>query len=89
MPEKFFLKTTCAVAIAGAIHKAGSIIEVAEDLAKDLLRRGKAELATVEAEIADVLGGDYPPLEPDDAAPNGEGQAPEPAPTDKPAKPAK
>lgn len=44
--EKYFLKITSAVAINGEIVTAGNIVEVSEVLAKDLLRRGKAELAT-------------------------------------------
>lgn len=46
MTNAVFLKITSAVALSGEIHKAGSIVEVSEDLARDLLHRGKAEVAT-------------------------------------------
>jgi hypothetical protein len=41
------LKLTSAVALGGQIFKAGSIVEVGEDIARDILNRGKAEVATV------------------------------------------
>lgn len=44
------LKLTSAIAHEGAIKKKGSIIEVDEQLARDLLRRGKAELHQDSAE---------------------------------------
>jgi len=44
--EKVFLKLTSAVVFDGLIHKAGAVIEMVEHEAKDLLRRGKAVLAT-------------------------------------------
>jgi hypothetical protein len=37
------LKLVCAVVIAGEVLRAGSLVEVTESEAKDLLRRGKAE----------------------------------------------
>lgn len=40
------LRVTSAFAYEGAIVTKGAVVEVPEDLAKDLLRRGKAELAT-------------------------------------------
>lgn len=46
MTNNVFLRITSAVAIAGAVHGAGSIVEVDEDLAVNLLHRGKAEVAT-------------------------------------------
>lgn len=61
MTEKVHLKIASAVVIGGDIQAKGAIVEVDEPLAKDLLRRGKAELATehdrpapVEAEAAEV-----------------------------------
>lgn len=45
MQEKFSLKITSAVVVDGEIRKAGTIVEVSEQAAKDLLRRGKAEPA--------------------------------------------
>ena len=40
------LKITAAIAIAGEIIHAGEIIEVSQEAAKNLLHRGRAELAT-------------------------------------------
>lgn len=40
------IKLTSAIGISGVIYRAGSIIEVSDEAAKDLLRRGKGELAT-------------------------------------------
>lgn len=40
------LKLTAAIVIDGTIVRAGTLVEMAEGEAKDLLRRGKAELAT-------------------------------------------
>lgn len=48
MKSTVFLKLTSAVALAGAVKAAGSIVEVDEDLAVNLLNRGKAEPATAE-----------------------------------------
>lgn len=56
---KIFLKLTSAVAIAGAVRAAGSIVEVDEDLAVNLLHRGKAEVAT-EADAPEGLREDGP-----------------------------
>ena len=44
------LRLTAAIVVEGAIVRAGSLVEMVESEAKDLLRRGKAELhAIVEA----------------------------------------
>lgn len=48
----FPLKISSAVALNGVIHKAGSIVSVAEPVAKDLLRRGRAVVHAV-AEVAE------------------------------------
>lgn len=40
------IKITSAVGIRGEIKKPGTVITVAEDIAKNLLQRGRAELAT-------------------------------------------
>lgn len=53
---KYTLKLTRAIAIDGVIRKAGSVVEADEGLARDLLRRGKAELAEAQAEIATTNG---------------------------------
>jgi hypothetical protein len=46
MSDGIFLKLTGAIAVDGVICKAGSIVEVSEAEAKNLLHRGKAVLAT-------------------------------------------
>lgn len=46
------LKLTSAVAIDGNIHRPGSTIDVAPRLARELLARGKAEVAEPEADTA-------------------------------------
>lgn len=43
MSKIFQLKLTSAVALNGEIRRAGDVVEVPELVAKDLLRRGKAE----------------------------------------------
>lgn len=49
MNQKLYaLKLTAAVAIAGVMHRRDSVVEVDEALAKNLLHRGKAVLATAE-----------------------------------------
>ncbi len=54
------LKITSAIAIGGDIKRPGTVVTVAEDVAKNLLHRGRAELATAAAEGADegADGGD-------------------------------
>lgn len=81
MKQTIFLRLTAAVALAGAVKVAGSIVEVDEDLAVNLLNRGKAELATGEA----APEPEAEPDEPADAAP----AAPAAPQGDKPAKPEK
>jgi hypothetical protein len=44
------IKLTAAIAIGGEIVRAGTVIDIGEDAAKDLLRRGKAEVATADDE---------------------------------------
>lgn len=46
------IKITSAVAIGGEIKRPGSVVTVAEEFAKNLLHRGRAELATGDAESA-------------------------------------
>ncbi len=58
--KNVFVKLTAAIAIGGAIHKAGTTVEVTEANAKNLLNRGKALIATeadnpVEAPVADEV----------------------------------
>lgn len=43
--DKFSLKLLSTVAIGGVLHRAGSIVDLAERDATDLLRRGRAEPA--------------------------------------------
>lgn len=52
------LKITSAIAIGGEIKRAGTIVTVAEDVAKNLLHRGRAELATAADKGADEEGDD-------------------------------
>lgn len=52
------LKITSAIAIGGKIQRPGTVVSVAEDVAKNLLHRGRAELATAAAEDTGDDGGD-------------------------------
>lgn len=45
------LKLTAATVIDGALQRAGTLLEMVEDEAKELLRRGKAELHAIEDAI--------------------------------------
>lgn len=47
------IKITSAVAIGGEIKRPGAVVTVAEELAKNLLHRGRAEVATGDADDAD------------------------------------
>jgi hypothetical protein len=49
MSKSVFLMVTSAFMVGGAIAKAGEIVEVSNAEAKDLLNRGKAKLATIDA----------------------------------------
>jgi hypothetical protein len=44
--KKHFIKLTSAIGTGGLLYRAGSIIEVSEAEALDLIRRGKGEVAT-------------------------------------------
>lgn len=48
MSKTFFLKLASAIAIDGNICRAGELVEVGEQEAKNFLHRGKATVATVE-----------------------------------------
>ncbi len=48
------VKITSAVAIAGKIKKPGTVVEIGEDLAKNLMGRGRAELVKGKAAKADA-----------------------------------
>lgn len=48
---KYKLKLTSAIAFEGSLRRKGAEIEADEQLARDLLRRGKAEL--IDAPVAD------------------------------------
>ena len=48
------IKITSAVAIGGEIKRPGTVVTVAEELAKNLLHRGRAEVATSDADDASV-----------------------------------
>lgn len=54
--KSFYLVVLSAFLLDGAMVRAGDIIEVPGDDAKDLLRRGKARLATADDGV-EVLGG--------------------------------
>jgi hypothetical protein len=57
------IKLTSAIGIGGILYRAGSVIEVSDEAAKDLLRRGKGELATAADEEEYEEGGDdFPDL---------------------------
>ena len=58
--ESVFLKLTSAIAIDGAVVRAGSLVEVTQAEAKNLMHRGKAVLAT-ERDGAPVGGADDKP----------------------------
>ncbi len=60
MEKTFFLKLTSAIGIDGILCKSGQIIEVTEGEAKDLLRRGKAELHEMIEEADDSAAPDLP-----------------------------
>lgn len=51
--KSVLLKLTSAIAISGAIAKAGEVVEVTESEAKNLLARGKAKLHDEQPEHAD------------------------------------
>lgn len=46
LSKSFVLKLTSAIAVDGDVMRAGSLVEVDEATARNLLHRGKAELAT-------------------------------------------
>lgn len=48
MPEFITLLVTSAVAVEGLLYRKGSLLSVPEDVAMELLRLGRAEVATVE-----------------------------------------
>lgn len=79
MPESIVLKVTSAFLVGGKLAKAGELVEVTTAEAKDLLARGKANLATVADEKPRVAI--HTPAEP---API---EAAEPAADEAPAKP--
>ena len=52
------LKLTGAVAIDGVIARAGTLVEMVESEAKDLLRRGKAIIHAAAEEVAEATADD-------------------------------
>lgn len=52
------LKLTGAVVIEGVIARAGTLVEMVEAEAKDLLRRGKAVIHAAAEEVADATADD-------------------------------
>lgn len=57
------LMITSAIAIDGKIQRAGQIVTVSESVAKNLLSRGRAELAELDEDTANAQ--DAPTGEPD------------------------
>lgn len=55
MSKTATVKLTSAITVSGEIVTRGSIITIPEDAAKDLLRRGKAVVATAEDETESDL----------------------------------
>lgn len=51
MSKKVLLQLTAAIVIDSAIKRAGSTIEVPEEVAKNLLARGKAKVANTESTL--------------------------------------
>lgn len=59
-PEKYNLKVTSGIAIGGVIYAPGSVArDVPEKLARELLSRGKVDLAT-EGDMAPVPAAELP-----------------------------
>lgn len=54
MSNSIVLKLTSAIAVDGEVMKKGSLVEVTEAEAKNLLHRGKAELHDVQPEYDEV-----------------------------------
>ncbi|MEC8887358.1 MAG: Rho termination factor N-terminal domain-containing protein [Pseudomonadota bacterium] len=54
-PVKVTIKLTSAVVIEGVICKAGQQVEVAQDLAKDLLNRGRGTLLEDASDESDEI----------------------------------
>lgn len=77
MTKTATIKLTAAIGVAGQLIRRGEIITVPEAAAKDLLRRGKAEMATADDETeAEPEATEAPEPEPE--------PAPEPAATEAP-----
>lgn len=60
--KSFVLKLSSAIALDGDVVRAGSLVEVDEPTAKNLLHRGKATLATAEDGADDEDGVDLSKL---------------------------
>lgn len=56
MSKTATVKLTAAIGIAGQLIRAGTIVTIPEAAAKNLLYRGKAELATEEDGLGDEFG---------------------------------
>lgn len=52
MTKTATVKLTSAIGVQGVMYRAGTVMDIPEDAAKDLLRRGKAVVATAEDEGA-------------------------------------
>lgn len=86
MAKTFQLKLTTAVAIDGVINKAGSTVTVPEQVARDLLRRGRAvpDATEVAAPAEPVAAPEPEPSQPEGTADATEVAASEDEPTPAP-----
>lgn len=82
MNRKYTLMLTAAVALAGAVVPAGRMVELDEDLAKNLLRRDKARPPTddeLRADGCEVPADDETDADGEQASPDDSRTATEPA----------
>lgn len=54
------IKLKSDIGLGGVIHKAGTVVEVTDAVARDLLHRGKADPATADDADAEAEGDDAP-----------------------------
>lgn len=79
MSKTATVKLTSAISVSGEIMTRDSIITIPVDAAKDLLRRGKAVMATAEDELEDELEDPVEPVPVDPAPEAKPAAAPKPA----------
>lgn len=87
--KTFSLKLTGAIALGGELKRPGEVVDVAEDVAKNLLHRGKAVPASDDDGQAPAPAPAPADADGDEGKPEGDqaegGDAPAPAPAAKPA----